>query len=178
MRFNQDYAFTAGLLHDIGRLVLVSCFPQQYERVIGYRAAHDCFPLEAERAVLGIDHVAAGVALAEHWNFSDTMKLAIANHHDPDTPGAGFLSAIIHIATRWYMRSIWRRWRTAWCRPCRPWPGRRWDSMKKSICNCSARRNCNTTKSRWCCCPDSPRWASAGLVQLRRGSMARSRPCQ
>lgn len=98
MRFNQDYAFTAGLLHDIGRLVLVSCFPQQYERVIGYRAAHDCFPLEAERAVLGIDHVAAGVALAEHWNFSDTMKLAIAHHHDPDTPGAGFLSAIIHIA--------------------------------------------------------------------------------
>src|SRR5476649_606533 len=78
--------------------VLVSCFPQQYERVIGYRAAHDCFPLEAERAVLGIDHVAAGVALAEHWNFSDTMKLAIAHHHDPDTPGAGFLSAIIHIA--------------------------------------------------------------------------------
>jgi putative nucleotidyltransferase with HDIG domain len=98
MRFNQDYAFTAGLLHDIGRLVLVSSFPARYEQVIAYRAAHDCTLLEAERAVLGVDHVEAGVALAEHWNFSDTMRLAIANHHDPEAVGAGFLASIIHVA--------------------------------------------------------------------------------
>ncbi|UTY57933.1 HDOD domain-containing protein [Massilia sp. erpn] len=98
MRFNQDYAFTAGLLHDIGRLVLVSSFPQRYEEVLAYRAEHDCHLLEAERAVLGIDHVEAGLALAEHWNFSDTMRLAIGGHHDPEAPGAGFLAAIIHVA--------------------------------------------------------------------------------
>jgi putative nucleotidyltransferase with HDIG domain len=98
MRFNQDYAFTAGLLHDIGRLVLVSCFPQQYAAAIAYRAEHDCYLLEAERAVLGVDHVDAGLALAEHWNFSDTMRLAIGGHHDPEAPGAGFLAAIIHVA--------------------------------------------------------------------------------
>lgn len=98
IRFNQDYAFTAGLLHDIGRLVLVSCFPQHYQRVLSYRAANDCYLLEAERAVLGIDHVGAGLALADHWNFSDTMRLAIAGHHEPEAPGAGFLVAIIHVA--------------------------------------------------------------------------------
>ena len=98
MRFNQDYAFTAGLLHDIGRLVLVACFPQAYEQAIAYRNEHDCTPLEAERTVLGIDHVDAGMALAEHWNFSDTMRLAIAHHHNPEAPGAGFLAAIIHVA--------------------------------------------------------------------------------
>ncbi|MBB3120483.1 HDOD domain-containing protein [Pseudoduganella violacea] len=98
MRFNQDYAFTAGLLHDIGRLVLVSSFPQRYEEVLAWRAEHDCHLLEAERAVLGIDHVEAGLALAEHWNFSDTMRLAIGGHHDPEAPGAGFLAAIIHVA--------------------------------------------------------------------------------
>ena len=98
MRFNQDYAFTAGLLHDIGRLVLVSCFPQQYAAAIAYRAEHDCYLLDAERAVLGVDHVDAGLALAEHWNFSDTMRLAIGGHHDPEAPGAGFLAAIIHVA--------------------------------------------------------------------------------
>jgi putative nucleotidyltransferase with HDIG domain len=98
VRFNQDYAFTAGLLHDIGRLVLVSGFPERYAAVIAYRQAHDCHTLEAERAVLGIDHVDAGLALAEHWNFSDTMRLAIAGHHDPAKPGAGFLAAIIHVA--------------------------------------------------------------------------------
>jgi putative nucleotidyltransferase with HDIG domain len=98
MRFNQDYAFTAGLLHDIGRLVLVSTYPERYAEVIAWRAAHDCDVLEAERAVLGVDHVAAGVALAEHWNFSDTMKLAIAWHHEPERAGAGFLATIIHVA--------------------------------------------------------------------------------
>ena len=98
MRFNQDYAFTAGLLHDIGRLVLVSCFPNQYSETIAYRAEHDCYLLEAERSVLGVDHVDAGMALAEHWNFSDTMRLAIGGHHDPEAPGAGFLAAIIHVA--------------------------------------------------------------------------------
>ncbi|SFL47326.1 HDOD domain-containing protein [Rugamonas rubra] len=98
MRFNQDYAFTAGLLHDIGRLVLVASFPERYEQALAYRAEHDCFMLDAERAVLGIDHVEAGMALAEHWNFSDTMRLAIGGHHDPEKPGAGFLAAIIHVA--------------------------------------------------------------------------------
>lgn len=98
MRFNQDYAFTAGLLHDIGRLVLVSCFPNQYSVTIAYRDEHDCYLLEAERTVLGVDHVDAGMALAEHWNFSDTMRLAIGGHHDPEAPGAGFLASIIHVA--------------------------------------------------------------------------------
>jgi putative nucleotidyltransferase with HDIG domain len=98
MRFNQDYAFTAGLLHDIGRLVLVSTHPEHYAEVIAWRAAHDSELLDAERAVLGVDHLAAGIALAEHWNFSDTMKLAIAHHHAPDADGAGFLATIIHVA--------------------------------------------------------------------------------
>ena len=96
--FNQDYAFTAGLLHDIGRLVLVTQFPVQYAAVIKYRREHDCHLLEAERTVLGITHVIAGTALAEHWNFSETMQIGIAGHHTPDIPGAGFLAAIIHVA--------------------------------------------------------------------------------
>jgi putative nucleotidyltransferase with HDIG domain len=98
MRFNQDYAFTAGLLHDIGRLVLVSCFPNQYSEAIAWREQHDAYMLDAERTVLGVDHVDAGLALAEHWNFSDTMRLAIGGHHAPEAPGAGFLAAIIHVA--------------------------------------------------------------------------------
>jgi len=98
MRFNQDYAFTAGLLHDIGRLVLVSSFTAQYQQVMEYRKANDCYVREAEQAVMGVDHVVAGMALAEHWNFSDTMKMAISYHHDPDAPGAGLLATIVHVA--------------------------------------------------------------------------------
>lgn len=98
MRVNQDYSFTAGLLHDIGRLALATCFPQEFQHAMAYRATHDCTMQEAERAVLGIDHVEAGLMLAQHWNFSDTLCLAIAGHHAPEAPGASALAAIIHVA--------------------------------------------------------------------------------
>jgi putative nucleotidyltransferase with HDIG domain len=98
LRFNQDVAFTAGLLHDIGRLVLVTQHPQRYAEVIARRNASDGTLLDAERALLPVDHVQAGVALARHWHFSDTMRQALAYHHAPETPGAGYLATIVHVA--------------------------------------------------------------------------------
>lgn len=98
MRFNQDYAFTAGLLHDIGRLVLVTIAPVAYSQVLARAAADDISLLDAERAVMGVDHVAAGMVLADHWKFSDTIRLALGHHHDPETAGAGFLATIVHVA--------------------------------------------------------------------------------
>jgi putative nucleotidyltransferase with HDIG domain len=99
LRFNQDVAFTGGLLHDIGRLVLVTLNPQGYAAVIERRnASGNITLLEAERAELEVDHVQAGVALARHWQFSDTMRLAIAWHHEPETTGAGYLATIVHVA--------------------------------------------------------------------------------
>jgi putative nucleotidyltransferase with HDIG domain len=98
MRFNQDIAFTAGLLHDIGRLVLVTGHPDAYAQVVAWHAQHGGDWQDAEQAILGIDHVDAGVALADHWNFSSTMRQAIAYHHAPDIHGAGFLATIVHVA--------------------------------------------------------------------------------
>jgi putative nucleotidyltransferase with HDIG domain len=95
---NTDYAFTAGLLHDIGRLVLVTRFPENYAAVIAYRKANDCYMLEAERAVLGIDHMVAGHALAMHWQFSDVMQHAIVGHHEPEKSAPNALVALVHVA--------------------------------------------------------------------------------
>ena len=98
LQLNQDYAYTAGLLHDIGRLVLVTRFTGLYEQAIAYRAEHDCHILQAERTVLGTDHAAAGQALAEHWNFSKGMQSAIARHHEPDVEGGDTVAAVVHVA--------------------------------------------------------------------------------
>ena len=98
LHLNQDYAFTAGLLHDIGRLVLVSCFPQQYAAALAHRANLDCHLLDAERAILGTDHVVTGRALAAHWNFSEIIQKAITGHHAPETLGIASIASVVHVA--------------------------------------------------------------------------------
>lgn len=98
LHLNQDIAFTSGLLHDIGRLVLVTTFPEQYEKVLAYRAAHDCYLFDAERTVLGIDHCGVGHALAMHWHFPAVLCHAIAAHHVPDAIGGGSIASLINVA--------------------------------------------------------------------------------
>ncbi len=99
---NPDRAFTAGLLHDIGRVVLATCFPDHYRRVTEYRALHDCYPIEAERQVLGLDHAAVGGALTERWKFAPVIQQAVAGHHSPPeagTPGGQpDLAGLVHVA--------------------------------------------------------------------------------
>lgn len=98
IHYNQDIAFTAGLLHDIGRLVLVTAFPSEYAHVIAYRKLHDCYVLDAERDVLGVDHVDAGLALGQYWHFSETLKTALAFHHNPEAASSSMLAVIVHVA--------------------------------------------------------------------------------
>ncbi|MGP1676336.1 MAG: HDOD domain-containing protein [Burkholderiales bacterium] len=99
---NPERAFAAGLLHDIGGVVLATCFPDRYRRVAAYRAQHDCYPIEAEREVLGLDHAAVGGALTERWKFAPVIQQAVAGHHCPGgegTPGSKpDLTGLIHIA--------------------------------------------------------------------------------
>ena len=98
LHVNQDYAFTAGLLHDIGRLLLATHFRKEYEAVVAYRNDGDCQWLDAEQAVMGIDHAIAGEALAEHWHFSDSIRHAIAGHHNPELQKSHSLASIVHVA--------------------------------------------------------------------------------
>jgi putative nucleotidyltransferase with HDIG domain len=95
---NQNYAFLCGLLHDIGKLVLVTRFPAQYRQALAHRALHDCFIGEAERAVLGTDHCVVGRALAEAWKFPAALQRAVAAHHAPEPSDLGELAALIHVA--------------------------------------------------------------------------------
>lgn len=80
---DPEIGFTAGLLHDIGRLLLVVCCPKQYEAAVIWRDQHDVFLLEAERQVLGVSHAQAGEVLARHWNFAPEIQAAVATHHQP-----------------------------------------------------------------------------------------------
>jgi putative nucleotidyltransferase with HDIG domain len=98
LKFNPDAAFTAGLLHDIGTLVLATRFPLEYGRMLEHRKEHDCYIVEAEQAVLGFDHATVGSALAAYWKFPEVMQKAVAEHHLIDGTGPMSLSLLVHAA--------------------------------------------------------------------------------
>ncbi len=95
---NPEQAYVAGLLHDIGRLVLATQFSTQYAAVTALRAASDSYLLDAERAVLALDHAVVGAALAQHWKFPELMQQVVAQHHDIGLPGVPELALVVHLA--------------------------------------------------------------------------------
>jgi putative nucleotidyltransferase with HDIG domain len=95
---NPELAFTGGLLHDIGQLVLASNFSVQYSAVLDYRSKHDCPLVVAERDILGLDHAEVGGMLASSWRFPDSLCQAVAEHHSPASSLANSLANVVHIA--------------------------------------------------------------------------------
>jgi putative nucleotidyltransferase with HDIG domain len=98
VRADPEAAFTAGLLHDIGRLVLVSGFAEPYALALAHQRECDAPMLDSERKILGIDHALAGGLMAEHWRFSPVMVEAIRRHHEPVATSAIDLSNLVHVA--------------------------------------------------------------------------------
>ena len=78
---NKDRAYTAGLLHDIGRLALLTSYPLEYGNLLAVAREEQFDQLECERELFDIDHCATGQWLAAHWNLPLDFSSAIALHH-------------------------------------------------------------------------------------------------
>lgn len=80
---DRESAFTAGLLHDVGKLVLASRLPVRYAPVLTV-AREERRPLHVvERAMLGVTHGDAGAALLRLWGLPDAACEAAQLHHSP-----------------------------------------------------------------------------------------------
>lgn len=79
-----DEAYLAGLLHDIGKLVLDQYFEPENDRVSAYEDEHRCPRVDAERAVLGTDHGYVGAELLELWGLPVNMIEPVRWHHAVD----------------------------------------------------------------------------------------------
>lgn len=77
-----EEAYLSGLLHDIGRLVLVSTFPKQYETFLILSDDVES-ELNAERQFIGLTHSEAGAWLVLNWKLNSLMADAIRYHHQP-----------------------------------------------------------------------------------------------
>jgi HD-like signal output (HDOD) protein len=91
--------FVAGLLHDIGRLVLYSRAPEDAQLVFAQYLGETVLLREAELAVLGFDHTEIGEALLKVWNYPANLSSAVRFHHHPISAGPYQLEAsIVHVA--------------------------------------------------------------------------------
>lgn len=82
----RNRVFTAGLVHDLGKLLLDRPLRDSLEQLpadLDYSALVVC-----ERDLLGFDHAMAGARLAEAWNFPAPLVQVIGQHHCPAPPGS------------------------------------------------------------------------------------------
>lgn len=97
---SADHAFTAGMLHDIGRLVVASRLPELAAKIEAHRVATGAARIECERAVISATHAEVGAYLMGLWGLPKPVVEAIAFHHRPevvDTQTAG-LATLVHVA--------------------------------------------------------------------------------
>lgn len=91
--------FVGGLLHDIGRLVLLVEIPEYYVRVLNsYYQSLDTNLYQVERQVLGYDHAQTGRLLAERWNLPLNLQQMIGWHHKPQGSRFSLEACIVHLA--------------------------------------------------------------------------------
>ena len=93
-----EEAFVAGLLHDIGKVVMNAYRRDQFGEVLTQvMSGMTCS--QAERAVFGFDHAEAGGCLLERWNLPPALVFAVRHHHAPlQAPGDSPLPCLVHAA--------------------------------------------------------------------------------
>ena len=94
---DPDLAFTSGLLHDIGQLLMHTASPSHFLAVLDLRRNEDIPLFIAERAVFGYDHCEAGRILATTWRLPTDIVDAIAAHHEPDEFGSE-MGNLVHVS--------------------------------------------------------------------------------
>jgi putative nucleotidyltransferase with HDIG domain len=100
LQMDSDACYTAGLLHDVGRLALLSAFPQKYERVLSMEHSQDFDLLQCEKSIFDIDHCEAGKWILEQWEFPQELREIAFLHHGAPEAGASDLLRVVHAGWR------------------------------------------------------------------------------
>lgn len=91
--------FVAGLLHDIGKLILNQYFPNEFNEIIERIKKNNESFVQAEKDVIGVGHAVIGSWLTEKWNLPSQLVEVIKYHHTPDNaPEQTQIASIVQFA--------------------------------------------------------------------------------
>src|SRR5512142_2166759 len=80
--YDPELAFLAGLLHDIGEMILLHGDPRGFEAIIENVEQNGAALVESEKELYAFDHASIGVALLEFWNIDPQIGDAVLRHHE------------------------------------------------------------------------------------------------
>lgn len=95
-----DDSLLAGMMHDIGKLIMLAHFPKELTNAIRFSKERSLPLHKAEQEIFGITHADIGAHLLSLWGLPDTIVEAAALHHSPGAsanPALGVLT-VVHIA--------------------------------------------------------------------------------
>lgn len=90
--------FLAGLLHDIGRLIIFQDFPAHARLILQQAETRPGLLHLLEDELLGLDHARLGGALLQFWKLSETLEHGSLFHHSPNTAEDPALASAVHLA--------------------------------------------------------------------------------
>jgi putative nucleotidyltransferase with HDIG domain len=103
MRLDDESDYVAGLVHDVGRIVMASAFPNHFNAIYMEADDHDEFGkediLDRERRILGVDHTELGAIYLSQHQLPGVLAEVARHHHNPERcEKSRELTAAVHIA--------------------------------------------------------------------------------
>lgn len=99
LRGDSNELFVAGLIHDIGKLIVWMALPMEFYKIIDTAGSSKLMTFRAEKSILGVTHDELGMKLLTRWMFPENLVTAVGFHHRPqEAKRHSLFSLVVHIS--------------------------------------------------------------------------------